>query len=93
MAKTKSFEQDLKSLEKIVEKLEAGNVSLDEALDLFQKGRHLTRQCEGRLKEVELKIQELLEEEEGDLSTVNFESDEAEDSADESSDESDASGE
>jgi exodeoxyribonuclease VII small subunit len=73
MTSSKSFEQNLKNLEEIVEKLEAGNVSLDEAIRLFQKGRALSKACETRLKEIELKIQELVEEENGRLSTVEAE--------------------
>ena len=73
MATTKSFEQNLKNLEKIVEKLEEGSVSLDEAIRLFQKGRALSKACEGRLKEIELKIRELVEDEDGELVAVDAE--------------------
>ena len=73
MAATKSFEQNLKSLEKIVEKLEGGAVSLDEAIALFQKGKALSKACEARLKEVEMKIQKLVEDEEGGLAVEAFE--------------------
>jgi exodeoxyribonuclease VII small subunit len=71
MAKNKSFEQDLRELEKVVEKLEGGSTSLDEAIRLFQKGKTLGRACEERLREVETKIQQLVEDEEGNLSTVD----------------------
>lgn len=70
----KSFEQNLKSLEKIVEKLESGSTSLDEAIDLFQKGKSLAKACEGRLKEAELRIRKLVEGENGNPATVEFES-------------------
>ncbi|HUT22862.1 MAG TPA: exodeoxyribonuclease VII small subunit [Sumerlaeia bacterium] len=73
MTSSKSFEQNLKNLEEIVEKLEAGNVSLDEAIRLFQKGRALSNACEARLKEIELKIHELVEEEDGRLLAVEAE--------------------
>ena len=73
MTSSRSFEQNLKSLEKIVEKLESGSVSLDEAIGLFQKGKTLGKACESRLKEVEMKIQQLVENEKGDLSVEAFE--------------------
>jgi exodeoxyribonuclease VII small subunit len=73
MSATKSFEQNLQALEKIVEKLESGDVPLDEAIGLFQKGKILSKACEGRLKQAELKIQQLLEDEDGSVETAPFE--------------------
>ena len=73
MPVAKSFEQNLKALEKIVEKLESGAVSLDEAIQLFQKGKALSKTCDERLKEAELKIRQLIETEDGELKTEAFE--------------------
>ena len=73
MGEGKSFEQNLRALEKIVEKLEGGSASLDESIRLFQKGKTLSQTCEQRLKEVELKIESLLEDEEGNLTTEPLE--------------------
>ena len=73
MAGEKTFEQNLKALEKIVGKLESGSVSLDESMRLFQKGKTLNKACEERLKEAELKIRALVEDEEGELETKEFE--------------------
>lgn len=73
MANSESFEQNLKSLERIVEKLESGSVSLDEAISLFQKGKMLSKACEARLKEVEMRIQKLVEDDQENLKTVEFE--------------------
>ena len=67
MASDKSFEQNLKALEKVVERLESGSASLDESLALFQKGQALRKVCEERLREAELKIQALLENPNGEL--------------------------
>ncbi len=83
MTNAKSFEQNLKALEKIVEKLESGSVSLDESIELFQKGRGLGRACEKRLREAELKIQQLIEHPDGDLQTADFEVEDREDPDDE----------
>ena len=69
----KSFEQNLKALEKIVEQLESGNTSLDEAIGLFQKGKALGKECEARLKEVEMKIRQLTEDDDGHLKITEFE--------------------
>ena len=73
MGDGKSFEQNLKSLERIVQKLESGEVSLDESIRLFEKGKALGQRCEKRLEEVELRIRELVEKEEGRLEAVEFE--------------------
>jgi exodeoxyribonuclease VII small subunit len=81
MTNAKSFEQNLKALEKIVERLESGSVSLDESIELFQKGRVLGRACEKRLREAELKIQQLIEHPDGDLQTADFEVEDREEPA------------
>ena len=73
MATEKSFEQNLKDLEKIVDKLEGGSTSLDEAIRLFQKAKALSKTCEERLKDVEMKIRQLVESEEGELSVEEAE--------------------
>ena len=72
MAEPKSFEQNLKALEKIVGKLESGSVSLDESIALFQKGKTLGKACETRLNEAELKIRTLLEDDDGALKVEEF---------------------
>ncbi|MBV9973336.1 MAG: exodeoxyribonuclease VII small subunit [Candidatus Eremiobacteraeota bacterium] len=48
--RTPKFEQSMKQLEEIVAKLEAGNVDLDERVELFKKGMALARECETALK-------------------------------------------
>lgn len=40
-----TFEESLEELEKIVARLEQGDVPLEEALDAFQKGMDLSKQC------------------------------------------------
>ncbi len=72
MSAKKTFEQDLKALEKTVEKLEGGSLSLDESIRLFQKGRELGKNCETRLAEAELKIRELVEDESGQVRAEDF---------------------
>ena len=51
-----SFEQSLARLEKIVQAMESGNITLDESLALFQEGTALIRSCEKLLDEAELRV-------------------------------------
>jgi exodeoxyribonuclease VII small subunit len=79
MAK-KKFEEALQELETIVQRLEDGNLSLDESLALFEEGIKLSRLCSQRLDEAEKKVEILLKDENGSLSRQPFEHEE--DSAD-----------
>jgi exodeoxyribonuclease VII small subunit len=54
------FEAALTELEKIVEKMESGEQSLEEALTAFQRGIELTRTCQQGLKEAEQRVDKLL---------------------------------
>ncbi len=55
-----SFEQLYAELESVIAKLEAGDLSLDESLALFQRGMELTKKCTEMLDHAELRIQELV---------------------------------
>ncbi len=66
MAKKKSpapFEDALKELETLVEKMEQGELSLEDSLQNFERGIALTRQCQQALQEAEQKVEILLEKE------------------------------
>jgi exodeoxyribonuclease VII small subunit len=67
-----SFEESLAELESIVEKLEKGQLSLDESLVLFEKGIKLVRDCNDKLKNARQKVEQLIEEN-GELRTEKFE--------------------
>ena len=54
-----TFEQAMAELEQIVGKLESGQLALDEALALFERGQQLTAWCGAHLDSAELKIQKL----------------------------------
>lgn len=54
------FEQSLNELEKLVERLERGDLPLDEALKTFERGVELTRHCQGALKAAQQKVEILL---------------------------------
>ena len=56
------FEAALTELEKIVEKMESGEQSLEDALKSFQRGVELTRTCQQGLKEAEQRVEKLLAE-------------------------------
>jgi exodeoxyribonuclease VII small subunit len=60
--KTVPFEESLAELEQLVERMEQGNLGLEESLKLFERGVQLTRTCQKALKEAEQKVQILLEE-------------------------------
>ena len=59
MAEELSFEEGLNRLEKIVQTLETGGLSLEEAISLFEEGMQLARICNQRLDAAELKISQL----------------------------------
>jgi exodeoxyribonuclease VII small subunit len=54
------LEKSLEQLEALVERLEGGDLSLDEALQEFERGVKLTRQCQTALKAAEQKVEILL---------------------------------
>jgi exodeoxyribonuclease VII small subunit len=60
-----SFENALTKLESIVESMESGEVPLAELLAKFEEGNKLLKLCEARLKEAELKIEQLKKSKEG----------------------------
>ncbi|HEP1426717.1 TPA: exodeoxyribonuclease VII small subunit [Streptococcus pyogenes] len=53
MSKTKTFEENLQDLETIVNKLENGDVPLEEAISEFQKGMLLSKELQKTLQEAE----------------------------------------
>lgn len=55
------FEEDLRELEQLVNKLEEGGLSLDESIDLYEKGVKLAAICQNRLDKAQLRINELRE--------------------------------
>ena len=63
--KNQTFESSLGELEKIVRKLEDGDLSLEESLKLFEDGVRLSRECQERLNKAERRIEILLKDEKG----------------------------
>ena len=62
MAKeTPQLEQSLDSLEALVERMESGELTLEESLQAFEQGVKLTRECQQALSQAEQKVRILLE--------------------------------
>jgi exodeoxyribonuclease VII small subunit len=59
-SKVPDFEQALAELETLVGRLEGGDLPLDEALKLFERGVALTRQCQSSLQSAQQKVEILL---------------------------------
>ena len=55
------FEAALEELEQLVQRMETGELSLEESLKAFERGVVLTRDCQKALKDAELRIQALTE--------------------------------
>ena len=57
--KEKKFEEAFHELEALVEKLESGDLSLDESLDFYEKGMALAKWCADKLNAAELRLEQL----------------------------------
>lgn len=60
-----TFEEALDELEQAVARLEAGGLTLDESLALFERGQVLAAQCEKTLEEIQLRLETLQPSESG----------------------------
>ena len=74
MSKNLSFEEALKELEEIVNSLERGDVSLEDAIEAYERGSILKNQCEKRLKEAKMKVEKIQSSKNGKGSLVKIES-------------------
>ncbi len=72
MPKKKTFETALQELEQIVNQLETGEPTLEQALKQFEKGSQLSQFCAAKLDETEKKITLLMENQAGMLTTTPF---------------------
>jgi exodeoxyribonuclease VII small subunit len=80
------FAATVEQLETIVERLESGELSLEDALTAFEQGVRLTRDAQQRLDSAELKVRTLSEDREGRLNVTPFDGpDDPKDAADEES--------
>ncbi len=68
----KTFEQAMRQLEKIVQELESGEMPLEKAMSKFEEGIQLSRYCSKKLDETQEKINMLVEDKDGRLTTEPF---------------------
>ncbi len=54
-----SFEEALQKLEEIVQKLEAGTVTLEESISYYERGASLKKHCESKLKAATLRVEKI----------------------------------
>lgn len=59
--KDMSFEEALAELETIVRQLEQGDVELEQSIAIYERGAELKKHCEGRLKSAELKVEQIVQ--------------------------------
>ncbi|MFC6670189.1 exodeoxyribonuclease VII small subunit [Marinobacterium aestuariivivens] len=69
--KTPDFEASLSELEQLVNRMEQGDMPLADALQAFEQGIALTRECQAILDQAEQKVRMLVEKD-GELQTVPF---------------------
>ena len=70
--KDMNFEDALRELESIVEKLERGDAPLEESITIYQRGAKLKAHCEGKLKDAQLKVEKIVLGAKGAASTEPF---------------------
>lgn len=68
----KDFEKSLSQLEKIVKRMEGGDIGLEESLNQFEKGIELAKSCQDTLSNAELRVEQLIEKN-GLQQTIPFE--------------------
>ena len=68
-----SFERALEEMEGIVQRLEAGEVMLDEAIDAYTRGAQLQKHCQAKLKEAQVRIDKIVLGPEGGIDTESME--------------------
>ena len=68
-----SFESALEEMESIVQKLESGEVKLDEAIDSYTRGAQLKKHCENKLKEAQVRIDKIVLGNNGEIDTETVE--------------------
>ena len=72
-AKRPDFEKSLARLEEVVRRLESPQLSLDEAMKLFEEGVELSRECQKQLEQAEGRVEILLGKADGKITTEPFE--------------------
>jgi exodeoxyribonuclease VII small subunit len=81
-----NFEEHLTQLEKVVEQLERGDLSLDESVRLFEDGMKLSTACKKELEQAEGRVQVLVEGKGGKMQPVALDLEPNENDVDEADD-------
>ena len=68
----KSFEKSIETLEKIVDDLESGDLSLEASIKKFEEGIKLSKNCSKKLDETERKISVLMNDDNGNITEKPF---------------------
>ena len=63
----KSFEEALQKLEEIVSRLENGDITLEESINIFKEGVELTKFCKEKLNAAETQLKKLVKDENGNF--------------------------
>ncbi len=72
MEKDLNFEETMKELEEVVQKLETGELNLDDSIKEFEKGMELSKNASKYLEEAEKKITILVQDKDGELKEEEF---------------------
>jgi len=62
-----NFENAIERLEQVINKLESGELGLDESIKVFEEGVELSKKCHKKLKEAEAKVKQLIKTENGEF--------------------------
>ena len=57
--KDNNFEANLKKLEVIVDKLESGDIGLEESVELYEEGMRIKKICDKKIKDIEMQIKKI----------------------------------
>lgn len=68
-----SFEQAMSALEVIVQQLESGDVDLEKSIAIYERGAELKAHCEGRLREAEARIEQIVQKSDGSIGSKRAE--------------------
>ena len=68
------IEKDIKALDELVKKMESDELPLEEALETFKKGIELVKKCSDSLEKAELRVKEILGDEEDNFDESDLQS-------------------
>ncbi len=68
-----TFEEALRELQSIVDKLETGQVTLEEAIEMYERGVKLSKYCIEKLTQAELRIKKIVKDENQGFTLLDFE--------------------